>query len=107
MSDLPDVDVSIPDVIELDVGAIGLEHQSGPGVVGVDVPIVTVSGLPPPIGSQALEPSGNADGQSGAGSSPCCRVSHGGHASMEPSIDQRRHSPTLTGGRPLLTQQVH
>ena len=45
------IDVSIPDTVELDVGVIGMEHRSGPSVVGVDVPVTAVSGLPPLIGS--------------------------------------------------------
>ena len=46
-----DVDISIPNVIKLNAGTISLEHRSGPGVIGVDVPVVTVLGSLPPIGS--------------------------------------------------------
>ena len=65
-----DVDVSIPDIVELDVGTIGLEHQSGSGVSGVDVPVVIVPGSLPSIGSRVLKSSSGADGQSGTRSSP-------------------------------------
>ena len=66
-----DVDVSIPNVVKLDVGTIGLEHRSGSGVSGTDVPVVAVLSLPPSVDSQVLESSGGADGQSGTRSSPC------------------------------------
>ena len=68
--DPSDVDVSLPDTIKLNVGAIGLEHQSGPGISRVDVPVVIVSGSLPLIGSRVLELGGGADGQSRTGSSP-------------------------------------
>ena len=35
-SDPSGVDISIPSVIELDVGVIGMGHRSGPGVIGTD-----------------------------------------------------------------------
>ena len=38
------VDVSIFDVVELNAGVVGMEHQSGSGVIGTDVPVVTVPG---------------------------------------------------------------
>ena len=44
-SDLLGVDVSVPVVVELDVGVIGKGHQSGPGVIGTDVPVIAVPGL--------------------------------------------------------------
>ena len=49
--DSSDVDVSISDVIELNVGTIGLEHQPGSGISGTDVSVVTVLGLPPSVDS--------------------------------------------------------
>ena len=38
------VDVSIPNVVELDAGVVGMEHRSGSGIVGADVPVVAVPG---------------------------------------------------------------
>ena len=64
-SDPSDVDVSIHDIVKLNVGAVGLEHQSGPGVIGADVPVIAVLGSPPPVDSRMLELSGGADGESG------------------------------------------
>ena len=43
-SDSLGVDVSVPDVVELDVGVIGMGHRSGPSVIGTDVPVVAVPG---------------------------------------------------------------
>ena len=42
------VDVSVPDIVELDAGVIGVGHRSGPGVVGDDVHNVAV---PDPLSS--------------------------------------------------------
>ena len=39
------VDVSVPGIIELDAGAVGVGHQSGPSIIGTDVPVVAVPGL--------------------------------------------------------------
>ena len=89
-----DVDVSLPDAVEFDVGPVGVEHRSGPGIVGVDVPVITMSDSSPLIDSHAIESSGGADGQSGTRSSPSRQVSCGGHASMEPSVVQRGQSLT-------------
>ena len=49
--DLSGIDVSIPDVVKLDAGVVGMEHQSGSGIIGTDVPVVTVPGLPPLVDS--------------------------------------------------------
>ena len=38
------VDVSVPDVVELDAGVIGVGHRSGPSIIGTDVPVIAVLG---------------------------------------------------------------
>ena len=43
-SDLLGIDISIPDVIKLDAGIVGVGHRSGPGIIGTDVPVVAVPG---------------------------------------------------------------
>ena len=63
--DPSDVDISIPDISELYVGAVSLEHQPGSGIVGTDVPVVVVLCSPPSVDSQMLKLSGGADGESG------------------------------------------
>ena len=45
VGDSSGVDVSIPDVIELNAGVIRVGHRSGPSVIGTDVPVVAVPGL--------------------------------------------------------------
>ena len=45
------VDISVPNVIKLDAGVVGVEHRFGSGVVGIDVPVVAVLGSLPPIDS--------------------------------------------------------
>ena len=44
IGDLSGVDVSVPDVVELDAGVIGVGHRSGPGIIETDVPVVVVPG---------------------------------------------------------------
>ena len=75
--DPSDVDVSIPDIVELDAGVVSMEHQSGSGIVGTDVPVVAVPGSPPSVDSQVCESSGGADSQSGTRSSQRRRVPRG------------------------------
>ena len=45
------VDISIPDVVKLNVGTVSLECQSGSGINGIDVPVVVVPGLSSLVGS--------------------------------------------------------
>ena len=48
-----------------------MEHRSGSGIVGTDVPVIAVPGLPPSVDSRVCELSGGTDGQSRVRSSPC------------------------------------
>ena len=45
------VNVSIPNVVELPIGTVGLECQPGSGISGVDVPDIVVPGLLSLVGS--------------------------------------------------------
>ena len=81
------VDVSVPDVVELNAGIVGVEHRSGPGVIGTDVPVVTVLGSPPSIDSQVCELIGDTDGQPRTRSSQHHQVPHGQYAATESSVD--------------------
>ena len=44
-SDSSCVYISVPNVVELDAGVVGVGHRSGPSVIGTDVSIVAVPGL--------------------------------------------------------------
>ena len=88
------VDISIPDGVELDAGVVGVEHQSGSGIVGTDVPVVTVPGSPPSVDSRVCELGGGTDDQPGVRSSPHHQVPCSQYASAESSVDWHGHSST-------------
>ena len=66
------VDISVPDVVELNAGVIGVGHRSGPGVIGTDVPVIAVPGSSSLVDSQVGETIGGTDGQPGTRSSQRC-----------------------------------
>ena len=68
-SDSSGIDISVPDVIKLNVGVIGMGHQSGPGVIGTDVPVIAVLGSSSSVDSRVGEAIGGTDGQPGTRSS--------------------------------------
>ena len=88
------VDVSIPNVVELDAGVVSMEHRSGSGIIGADVPVVAVPGSLPLVDSQVCKLSGGTDGQSRVRSSPRHQVPRSQYASAESSIDRHSHSST-------------
>ena len=73
---LSGVEVSVPDVVELNAGVVGVEHRSGPSVIGTDVPVVAVPGSLSSVDSRVGKAIGGTDGQPGTRSSQRCQVPH-------------------------------
>ena len=93
-SDLSGVDVSIPNVVELDAGVIGVGHRSGPSVIGTDVSVVAVPGSSSSVDSQVGEAIGGTDGQPGTRSSQHRRVPRSRYAATELSVNRHGNSST-------------
>ena len=89
---LSGVDISIPGSVELNVGAVNLEHRLGSGNSRADIPNVTVLGSLSLTGPRVCDMISGADGQSGNGHSSHHRVPCRQYASTESSIDRRGHS---------------